>query len=1089
MKKIILFALMALCSTMMLAQSKVTVSGTVTAKDDGLGVPGANVLVKGTKQGAFTDADGRYSLVNVPSNATIVITSVGYTTVEIPVNGRAIVNAQLASDAVALDETIVVAYGTAKKGTYTGAASVVKADAIKDVPVSSFENALNGKIAGVQVTQSSGQAGSTTTIQVRGIGSMNASTEPLYVIDGVPATQGNLGQMSDYNYSTNNVMSTLNPDDIESITVLKDAAASSLYGSRAANGVVVITTKRGKAGKPTVKFKASVSISPDWAYNNYELANIYDNTAMMYEVLYDAGLDAGRTEAGASDWALDKINKGNGPCASKFGYKISIDQKTRYPKFTYNLDETNPAAAAYKAERFDKNGNPKFFDWEKALFRMGVFQTYDLSVSGGNDQSTYYSSISYTHDKGRSLDNSFGRVSGRVNVNQKVGKYFEFMTNVNVGRTKNSGFNDTRSTGANFFMQSRNLLWATYWPYNFEMNADGNTWKRVPYTSRYASYAYNYLYYRDLQDDYSRTLKVQASETLTAHLLPGLDARTVFSYDNTQVLDHYYRNAEHFSGTSDKGSVHEITTNYNKMVSSTTLTYNATFAEKHNISLLAGFEAERNKTEMVRASGSNLPGSMDVPAVAGAKDANAYNWGNSIASILSRAEYNYNNKYYLSASYRRDGSSRLSPDERWGNFWSVSGSWRIAQENFIKDISWISDLKLRASYGVNGTLPSSNYGWRNLSSVTSKYQGVAGSALSTAPNPDLTWETNETFNVGLDFGLFDHRLRGSVEWFTRDSKDLLQDVPLQWVTGYSSVLRNIGKINNQGFEVELSGDILRNGDWKWDMGLTASFLKSEVKKLYDGADIVWYDPTGSDNRAQYVYREGESTLAFYGREWAGVNSANGQQVWYANLTDDNGKPITSVTPDMEAKGYFMYNGKVATYDYTDTEEKIIGKAIPKISGGVNTNLSWKGLTLSLNFIYKLGGKLYDGMEKDVDDDGYYWSRTRSKRVAKNRWTKAGDKTVIPLLRGIDLDDTQEYSSRHLHQGDFLRLKTATLSYNLPKKIVSKAGLQNVRVYASGTNLLTWAAFKEVDPEVNQYATRGWEVPFSKTFTFGIELTF
>ena len=1068
MKKFFLFVLAVLCSTtIMLAQSKATVSGTVSAKDDGQPIPGANVLVKGTKIGAFTDANGKYSIPNVPKNAVLVFSSIGYTTQEIPVAGKAVINVVMASDAMALDETIVVAYGTAKKGTYTGAASVVKSDAIKDIPTASFENALNGKVAGLQVTQSSGQAGSTSSIRIRGIGSMNASNEPLYVIDGVPATQGNVGQMSGYNYNTNNVMSTLNPEDIASITVLKDAAASALYGSRAANGVVVITTKRGKSGKPSVSFKASVSISPSWATLNYASASAYDQVAMEYEIFWDYRYSSGKTEEQCNTYALNSIN--NGARWKNHGYAITSDGTGRYAKLNIGV-----------VDGAEKRLN-KYYDWNSELFKTGVYQNYDISVSGGNDQTTYYSSISYTKDKGRALDNQFTRVSGRVNLNQKVGEHFEFMTNVNVGRTKTVGFNDTRNTTSNYFMASRNMLFPQYWPYYYNDETK-------PYL-KFNGYCYNPKYYHNKWQNSSRALKLQASETLTLHIIDGLDARTVFSYDNTEVLDHYYISAEHYDGAGTNGEIHEITTNYNKMVSSTQLTYQKTFAEKHNISLLAGFEAEKNKTEFMRASGSYLPTLIHTVAVAGTLDANGYSWGNSLASILSRAEYNYDGKYYASASYRRDGSSKLGKDNRWGNFWSVAGSWKMSNENFIKAIPMISNLRLRASYGVNGTLPSDNYGWRSLSSFTYNYNSMPGSFISTIADPDLTWETNYTTNLALEFGLFDQRLYGTIEWFNRDSKDLLQDVPISTVTGYSSKLQNIGKINNKGWELEVGGAIIRNDQITWNASITASFLKSDVKKLYGGDDIIWYDPTGSDDRAKYIYREGESTLAFYGREWAGVNPKDGQNVWYANLVTADNKADNELTAEREADGYFMYNGRLATNNYEKTNEKIIGDATPKVYGGINTDITWKGITLGLNFIYKLGGKLYDGAEKDVNDDGYYWTRTRSRFVAENRWTHEGQKTTVPQIRGIDLTDAMIKSSRHLHAADFLRLKTITLGYNLPKSWISKVKLANARVYCSAQNLWTWAAFKEVDPEVNSYGTRGWETPFCKVITFGLELNF
>lgn len=1053
MKKVILFALFALCSTMMLAQT-ITVKGTVIGAEDGMPVIGAYVLQQGTNNGTSTDIDGNY-VIEVPADATLIYSSIGYTTQSVAVNGRAQLDVMLKADAVQLDETIVVAYGTAKKGTYTGAATAVKAEAIQDVPTTSFENALNGKIAGLQVSQSSGQAGSTSSIRIRGIGSMNASNEPLYVIDGVPVNSGNTGQMSDYTYATNNVMNTLNPSDIESITVLKDAAASSLYGSRAANGVIMITTKRGKVGKPTVSFKASVGISPDWAYNNYEAASPQDQAQLEYEIFHDYRVDgSGYSEEKASAYAIGQLNTRFG----KHGYEFTVDGTGRYAKVNI------------KSLRKEKD---MYFDWEDALFRTAVFQSYDLSVSGGTENTSYYSSFAYTKDKGRAITNEFQRLAGRVNVNQKVGKYVELATSVNLAHTEQEGYNDTRNTNTNYFMQTRNLLWPFYWPTDY-LTGD-------PWTARFGSLAQNQLYYKDKWDNSSKTFKIQASEALTFHILDGLDLKTVFSYDNTEVKDHIYYSAEHFSGSSTNGSVSEMSTNYETVVSSTTLNFNRSFKEKHTLGVLVGFEAEDKNTYFQRASGENLPTSaLTTVTTAGTLDANAYNWGNSMVSLLSRVEYNYDGRYYVSGSYRRDGSSRLSEDARWGDFWSIAGSWKINNENFLKDVEWLSNLRVRASYGINGTLPSDNYGWRSLASYTYKYQGNPGSALSNVANDNLSWETSYTTNVALEFGLWDQRLTGTVEYFNRDSKDLLQDVPISTITGFSSTLQNIGEINNKGWEIELAGDIIRNSEVTWDASLTASMIKSKVTELYNGADITWSDPTGGDSRCQFIYREGESVLSYYGYEWAGVNPENGMNVWYVNPEDGR----TTAQGDE-----FMYKGRVATYKKTDANYVILGDANPKIFGGLNTSVTWKGINLGLNFIYKLGANLYDAAEKDVDDDGYYWERIRSKRVAENRWTEVGQVTNIPQISGLDLEDAMGTSSRHLHTGDFLRLKNISLSYNFPKDLVKKAGLGSARVYFNGQNLFTWSAFKEVDPEVNAYGTRGWETPYTKTYTFGLEFTF
>ena len=688
-----------------------------------------------------------------------------------------------------------------------------------------------------------------------------------------------------------------------------------------------------------------------------------------------------------------------------------------------------------------------------------------MSVSGGTKNSNYYTSFAYTKDQGRVYVNGFDRISGRVNLDQKVGRFFQLATNVSLANTNKSGYNDTRSTGANYFMQTRNLLWPLYWPDDYKT---GDPWK-----ARYASLAQNQLYYNDLWENNSRTLKVSVSETATVKFTDWLNFRTVFSYDDTRVRDHIWYSAEHFNGTSTNGSVTEMMTNYQKLVSSSTLNFNKEFG-KHNVSALVGFEAERNNTEFMRSTGKDLPVSaLHTVATAGTLDANAYYWGNSMMSILSRAEYNYDNKYYLSASFRRDGSSRLGSASRWGNFWSVAGSWRISNEGFLQNQDVLSNLRLRASYGVNGTLPSSNYGWRSLAGYSNKYMESPGGSLINAADANLSWETSYTTNVALEFGFFDNRITGTVEYFNRDSKDLLQDVPISYITGFSSTLQNVGSINNHGIEFELAGDIIKNTDFRWSVGVNGSFLKSKVTELYGGQDIIWWDPTGDDDRAKFIYREGESTLAFWGREWAGVEATTGANLWYSN--NDN-KDIT-------------LNGRNVVYDLTDADEVIIGDANPFVYGGLNTDVAWKGLSLALNFNYKIGGQLANGAWRDVADDGYYWNRIRAREYFENMWTESNTAGTEPKLRGTDLEDAMQRSSRHLHDATFLRLKNVTLSYTFPTTLTKKISVNNIRVYFTGGNLLTFAKYKEADPEVNQYGTRGWETPIGKTYTFGLEFSF
>jgi TonB-linked SusC/RagA family outer membrane protein len=1054
MKKQILVMVFALFVCCLASYAQTSIRGVVTDYSSKSPVTGATVQVKGSKTAVITGNDGSYE-ITVPSNATLLVFQhTGYTAREVAISSRNEINIELQADWRSLNEVMVIAYGTAKKGTYTGAASVIKQSEIKDVPSTSFQNALVGRVSGVQVTTASGEAGATPSIRIRGIGSMNASNEPLYVIDGVPVISGDQGNLSSSYIGSNNIMNTLNPADIETITILKDAAASSLYGSRAANGVVVITTKRGKKGKPVVHLSSSVGITPAWATDNYEVAGIQEQTNMLYRILYDNKTSAGQTAAQANTYALSQLN-------SKFnrhGYKFSttgtgLSENVIISGMTDGLE----------------NREGTYFDWDKAYFGTGTYLTNDLSVSGGDQNTTYYTSLNYTKDQNRVRVNKFDRLSGRTNISQKVGKHLEFTTNIGIARNSQSGFNDTRNSGANYFYQVRNLLWPFYWPTDYKTGQ--------PFTARYGSLAQNNLYYNGEWDNSSITKRFSVNETVLLTILPQLNVKSVFSFDNSEIKDHLYYSAIHYNGASANGSVTETGTTVSKLVSSNTVNYAKDFGQ-HGFTFLGGFEIEKNRNNFQSSTATNLASSaLTTLSPAGAYAASGFETGNSIVSLLSRLEYNYNQKYFLSGSFRRDGSSKLAPETRWGDFWSVAGSWKISSEEFMKDLTYLSNLRLRASYGINGTLPSQNYGWRTLTSYTLRYNGNPGGYLSAHANPDLTWETNYTTNIGLEFGLFKQRLTGSIEFFNRDSRNLLQDVPTSTTTGFSSALANIGEINNKGIEVEVGGDIINNKLLRWSASVNASFIKSKVTKLYGGRDIIWYDPTGGDNRAQFIYREGSSTLSYYGYEWGGVDPKNGNNVYYVN------DPADSKTGD------FLYNDRGATYSFNKANYKVIGDAMPDVYGGLNTDVAYKGITLALNFIYKLGGNLYDGAFKDVADDGYYWERIRVESLYANMWTPENTGGNMPLLRGTDLTDPMQHSSRQMSSAGFLRLKNINLSYDLPGSVIGKVGLTSARVFFNGSNLLTFSKYKNADPEVNQYGTRGWETPIGKIYTFGIDLNF
>lgn len=1069
MKRNLLTAMCVLaCSSMQIVNAQqISVAGKVT-DDNGAPLQGVTITIKGTKQGTSTNSNGLFS-INADQNATLTVSAIGYAPQEIKINGRKTISIALKESGEALDEVMVVAYGTAKKSNFTGSASTVSAKDIEDVPVTSFEDALRGKVPGMQISSTSGQAGSTSSVRIRGIGSMNASNEPLYVIDGVPVVSGQVSQLSGYTYNTNNVMSTLNPNDIESVTVLKDAAAASLYGSRAANGVVIITTKRGKTGAPKINFKSSLALSPSWATKNYEAASPQEQINLLYSILYDSRIAAGRTPEQANEQTLMRLNSRNWTPGTSYGNPVS-SYGFGIHGYEFSTTGTSMFENVTIKGKTDgvENRDGQFYDWDKALFRTGKFNVNDLSISGASETTNYFTSLGYTSDKGRMIKNDYERFNGRINLNHKIGKILEFGINASLAKTDLKGINDTRNTSTNYLLQTRNLLWPFYWPTNYKTGE--------PWTDRYVSYAQNNIYYNNEWDNNSATRRVTAAPSLQLNILEGLTLKTLFSYDNTNVKDDVYFSAKHYTGATDKGIVHAIVTNYDKLVSSTIASYNKSFGI-HNLGILAGWEAEKNKTDFVRATGRDLPSSsLNTVATAGKLESQAYSWGNTMLSALSRAEYNYNEKYFASASFRRDGSSKLGPAVRWGNFWSLGGAWNISRESFMQNVSAINSLKLRASYGTNGTLPSDNNAWRGLVTYSNKYMEQAGGGLANSPNPDLTWETNYNTTIGLEYGLFKNKLFGSIEYYNRDSKDLIQDVPQSTVTGFSSTVQNIGKINNKGVEILIGSDIIKSGDWNWTLSVNGATVKSKVIALNNHEDIIWNDPTGGDSRARYIYREGQSTLSFYGLEWAGVDQTNGKNVWYVN---DSKNP----------NGDFEFNGRGATYTYTKAQRTIIGDGVSKLFGGINSNLDYKDFSLGLNFNYRIGGKLYDSADKDVADDGYYWERIHSEIFAEETWSPNNPAGNLPMVSGRDLEDVNQISSRHLYDASFIRLKNISLTYNIPSTYLKAIKISNARIFFNGSNLLTFSKYKNADPEVNQYSTRGWETPLSKTYTFGIDFSF
>lgn len=1002
----LLLCLVLLISSQVLAQSKVT--GLVADQSDGAGIPYATVMIKGTKTATVADANGSYSLDKVPSNAVLVFSSIGYQTVEIPVEGKVVINAVLSQQAVGLDEVMVVAYGNVKKGSYSGSATMVKGDAIKDIPVVTFEQAITGAVAGVSIAQTSGQPGGMPEIRVRGFSSFNAGNDPLYVIDGIPATSGDLSSANIWS----STMNYLNPSDIETITILKDAAAASLYGSRAANGVILITTKKGNTGKIVSTFKASAGVSY-FAYNNYPLASDSEAEMLHREAWTNYA------NANPSSWAS------YGSVSSYVNAKV----EQYYPS---------------KKEGYE------YVDWEDVLFRNAVSQNYEFNISGGGPQSKVYASVGYNDQQGVNVMEKLTRISTTFNAEAQASKHVKVGGSFQFTSTNQKGNQDGAAKDNPYY------LWKVYltsrWPYK---DAEGNYWMES-YNGSYRNPVPNF----DKQIAYSKQGRTMLKGFAEADILPGLKAKTILSYDYTRIDDRFGWMMGHPNGTAyGNGYIGDRYRRVEKLVSSSTLSYDKTFADKHHVAFMGGWEAEDDSQQYTNLSKSDFAnyGMQSTYLAATLKEGGTYNDQSTLLSVISNLNYDYDNRYFLTGTFRRDGSSRLSPEKRWGNFWSISGSWKITNEKFMKDIEWADNIRLRASYGTSGTLPSSLYGYMSLFSYDIYGEGNAAYPSNLA-NYDLTWEKNLNWNVAIEYD-FLQRFGIVAEYYQRTTKDLLLDASVPTTTGFQTALRNVGSMQNKGVELSLRANIIKNRDINWDFNIHWSKYTNEILEMSEKDESIVSRP--------HIWTAGYSYYQYYTRKYLGVDPENGSPLY--------------------AKGTLLEDG---SYDMTPVNRKQASSmilkgmtAIPKGFGGFSSNFSYKDLSVSMSWSYKYGHYVWDNAVDDIDSDGYSY-RNNIGADQLNRWTVAGDNTNVPMRIADNAYGGYYDSSRFLKKGDYLRLKNLTISYDLTKVLKEKA---NARIYIAGANLLTFSGLN-FDPEVRDSGYYNFSMPAMRTFTIGVELT-
>ena len=978
---------------------------------DVMGEPliGANVVEKGrSTNGVITDFNGKFTL-EVDESASLVVSYIGYLAQDIPTKGKGDFHIILKEDTNTLDEVVVTGYGDFKKATYTGSASVLTTEKLEALPVVSVGQMIESNIPGISVVAgTSSQPGAKTTLRVRGVASMNASTEPLYVLDGVPIPSYDLSNFTSMSEAGGmGFIETLNPADIESITVLKDAASASLYGAKGANGVVLITTKKGKEGKLRVNMAAKYGIT-DFAYTYRPLMGGEERRELIHEGLVNFQLDKGVSEQEAQQYA-----------------DANIDQY---------------------AKRLPQG----YSDWESALFKTGYQQDYNLSASAGNQNSSFIGSLGYTKQTGVSLNSEMERFTGRGDASNKY-KKVEFGMNASFSWTKNVHLPEGKFYGSAIYASKVNLT-----PSTPIYNEDGT------YASGYReNNGYNPILEAEVNDYYARTVRAMGTAKIAYNVWDNLKVSSVFTVDYSLTKDFFFQSPDGRDGATYQGRGRMQMTDRIRYTSQNNLTYSKTFG-KHSVSAVTAFEVMKYDYEDLYAAKKTYGQDINTSLgnAADPIDADQKLQEDALMSYVASVNYSYDDKYYASFSFRRDGSSRLSPDTRWGNFWSLSASWRLSQERFMQPLkSVLSDLKLRASYGVNGNLPSSYYGYQSTYTTGAFYSGKPSPWESTLGNEELTWEKNYALNLGLDIGLFS-RVNVSLDWYTRTTKDLLMSKQLNSISGFSSLLTNVGQMRNTGVELEVRSNNIKTKDFSWTTAFNLSHNKNKILKL---ADLPWF----VDGR--YVRKEGYPFNTIYLREYAGVDPETGSALYYDNQQDENGNYTKNKVTDP---------GQASPIPLKDIT--------PTISGGFMNTFNYKFIDLSFNLSYSFGGYSYDNASYILQDDGYSVISNKSTEQ-RRRWQKPGDITDVPRFVYGNKKGGNYNSSRAIHSTDHIRLKSLILGLNAPKAWLQKLGIGNARIYFSGTNLLTWAAYDQYDPEMSGVV--GFYTPPLKTYAFGLELKF
>lgn len=999
------------------AQEK-TVSGMVTSASDGLPLPGVSIVVKGTTRGVQTDFDGKYS-IDVSVGETLAFSFVSMKRTEVVIGASNTYNVAMEEDVASLDEVIVLGYSSKGVEEVTGSSVQISGDQIAGVPSVTIDQALQGKVAGLQISQSSGTPGSTQDIRIRGLSSLASSNEPLYVIDGVPIVNSNVSGST--NVSSLSPLAAISSQDIASMTVLKDASATAAYGARGSNGVIVITTKRGQSGRTQFNFSSQVGFQND-AFMKREVLSGADRLALQKEALVNS--------YGA-------------------GYGVTLDNAIQ---FAVN-NRLVPAAT------LDYNGED--YNWSDLIKNENALQqNFSFSASGGNENGSFYASFGYNKTEATVIGSDFERLNGTFNFNRKLRDNLDFTTSMNVSNTTQDPILEQGSYFSNPFI-TRYLMN----PFNNPYNEDGTENIDLLFGS-----LHNTLYVSKHSISRNKLLRGISNTKLDWTLMEGLVFSNRIALDFQLTEYRNYRNRHEGDAAPINGSSQlSDNKNYNWVYQSS-LGYDFKLGNKHNLNVMALFEYQKNERLYLFGYGENFPadGLTNINSASAAFEAGSFyqDWYN--VSYLGLLNYNYGGKYVLDGTVRREGSSRFAPNNRFGTFGSVGAAWNIHREGFMSG-SVFNTLRLRSSYGITGNNAVGLNAYQALLSYGADYDSNGGAIPSQFGNQDLTWEKAENMDVGLSFGLFENRLSGSFTYFNRRTYDLLQSVPLSPTTSFTSQDRNLGEMTNKGIEAELSYDIIRTQNFTWNLGGNFATVKNEVTELAIGADGEPIDPlAGSSYKSTVV---GLPASAWNMRTWAGVDPATGAPTWYVNGVDGD---VTS-----------NYNSAARAFQAD-------ASALPTYSGGVSTRISYKGFFADANIYFAGGHKIYEQFAQ-------FYLRTNSFTLGSyngatellDRWQQPGDVTDVPKLSWAGADNFHATSSRHLYDGDYIRLKNVSIGYELPSQYASAIGVDGLTLTLRGNNVGTWVKDKglKLDPEVRANGYTELTTPPVESYSLSVNIKF